>query len=112
MDLMSEISDATKALGRMARSGDFDQPQAAALAQIISGHAARVDAVFEDPHMHPKTEALPVIWQDWERFSKLGRDMHTAANAVAAAETPEAFEAALETLGATCKACHRDFRKD
>jgi cytochrome c556 len=112
MDLMSEIGDATKALGRMAKSGTFDAAKAPALAHIIATHAALIDAVFEDQHMHPKTEALPAIWQNWQRFSDLGHDLRLKADAVAAAQTPGTFKATLKALGEDCKSCHRDFRKD
>ncbi|MEO1492601.1 MAG: cytochrome c [Pseudomonadota bacterium] len=117
MDLMKDIGKATKTLGKMAKSGTFDRPLMVDLAGVIARQGARVDEVFTDRHMHPKTEALPAIWEEWETFSAQGRDMVEAAHAIETrAMTKAADEAWLRTaikdLGATCKACHDDFKKD
>jgi cytochrome c556 len=61
------------------------------------------------------TEAKPVIWTEMEKFKQLGQQSFTAATAlVAASQTGDkaATLDAFKKLGATCKACHNDFRKD
>ncbi len=112
MDLMKEIGKATKALGAMAKSGGFDAVETARLADVIARHGVRIDEVFTEPHMHPKTEALPVIWDEWPKFSAQGRDMVDVAKALSAATDRDGFLSAMKDLGANCKACHRDFRKE
>lgn len=60
------------------------------------------------------TEALPVIWENYEEFMQLMSDMRTAANALAAADASDrrAFAGAFQNLGRTCKACHDKFKAE
>lgn len=117
MDLMKDIGKATKALGAMAKSGTFNRPEITEHCETIVRHGLRIDDVFTEPHMHPKTEALPAIWDRWETFSAQGRDMVEAARALETRSMSKgtnnaSLRAAIKDLGATCKACHDDFKKD
>jgi cytochrome c556 len=117
MDLMKDIGKATKALGKMAKSGEIDRAELVALSTTIARQGERVDRVFTAKHMHPKTEALPAIWDEWDTFTAQGRDMVKAAIALETLGRREdadvsALRAAIKDLGATCKACHDDFKKD
>ena len=59
------------------------------------------------------TRAKPEIWADKEKLGKVATDFNKEANElakVAATGDQAAVKAQLGKLGATCKACHDDFR--
>lgn len=61
------------------------------------------------------TRALPAIWTEQAKFKAAGDKMQTeVAKVAAAAKTGnlDAIKASFGAAGATCKACHDDFRKD
>lgn len=62
-----------------------------------------------------ETKAKPNIWSERAKFDEAGKKAFTAAQALVAAtkagdnaKSADAFKA----LGAACKGCHEDFRKD
>ncbi|MFZ9135438.1 MAG: cytochrome c, partial [Candidatus Puniceispirillaceae bacterium] len=59
------------------------------------------------------TKARAEIWFNFDTFTARAKANETAATAlVNAAQTgdPAAMMAGLKTLGASCKACHSDFK--
>jgi cytochrome c556 len=60
-----------------------------------------------------ETEALDNIWQDFDEFSaKAAASAQAAADLAAAAEQDQgAAVKAFGALGASCKACHDDYRQ-
>ena len=110
MNGMSEIGDATKVLGQMAKGAvAFDASAAQGAARTIAEEAARIPALFEARADDPKSEALPAIWERFEDFSGLARDLERAAGVEIA--TPDALGPAFQAIGAACKACHEDYRE-
>lgn len=57
-----------------------------------------------------KTTATNAIWTDWAKFEKGMKDLEVAGQAAAAAGANITFDE-VKALGATCKACHSDFRE-
>ena len=81
MHAMSEIGDATKVLGQMAKgAAPFDATAAQSAADAIAREAARIPALFETRADDPKSEALPAIWERFEDFSALALDLERAAS--------------------------------
>lgn len=118
MNAMSEIADNMKTLGDMAKgTTSFDAKTAQAAASGISTLAVRTPALFKDPAMDPKSEALPAIWSDFADFQiksdKLVRVARDLAETLSGpAETgPAELDRAMRALGETCKACHQDYRR-
>ena len=69
---------------------------------------------FPEGSTQPPTESAPAIWDDFAGFTAAGLAMSTAADRViAAAETADidATVTAIQSLGQTCGACHRHYRK-
>lgn len=56
-----------------------------------------------------KTTATAAIWSDWAKFEKGLKNLEAAGQAAAAAGAGVNGDH-LKALGATCKACHDDFR--
>lgn len=61
------------------------------------------------------TGAKDSIWENTSDFAQKAEDMRVAAEAlekVAMAKDSDNYRSAIGTLGATCKACHDDYKKD
>jgi len=61
------------------------------------------------------TRALPAVWSEPAKFKAAGDKMQAeVAKVAAAAKTGnlDAIKASFGAAGASCKACHDDFRKD
>ncbi len=113
MDAMKAIGDATKVLGEMAKGTTaFDVEAARAAAETIASHAAETPVLFEAREDDPKSEALPGIWENFEDFTAKAADLQALAGDLAMGlDTPDALRAGLGDLGATCKACHTEYRE-
>lgn len=113
MEGMSGIAQSMKTLGQMAKGAlDFDAEIARQAAESAAQHAAMIPDLFAEPEDDPKSEALPAIWENFDRFSAIAADLEKAA--LAASQTisaPRDLGSAMQSMGASCKSCHSDFRK-
>lgn len=103
-----------------------DQLKADAPAKDAMIAAARTIAVTarEQPRLFPggsgpssgaKTQALPAIWTDQATFdAQMARLIGESGKLVTIANTGDAaaIRAQMKATGATCSACHRQFRAD
>lgn len=108
MALMTEIGDATKVLGEMAKSGDIDAGKVVENANALAAHAAGIKAAFVKQATDPVSEARPEIWSDMDGFLKIAAQLQTAAEDLAAA--PDTLPAAMGQIGGSCGACHKTYR--
>lgn len=113
MNGMTSISEAMKVLGAMAKGQtQFDSETARAAAKDVAYLSAQIPDLFQAPETDPKTEALPVIWERFDAFTALAQETETSALALSQSlTTPDDLTAGLAQLGATCKACHKEYRK-
>ncbi|PTV93312.1 cytochrome c556 [Rhodobacter aestuarii] len=111
MENMKAISDQMKGLAAMAKEErPFDAAQIVRSLEQISADAARIPALFQAPETDPKSEALPAIWQEFDRFENLSADLSVAVTEVGAPENLTDLRSAVQQIGVTCKACHDPFR--
>lgn len=111
MDAMAEIGAQTKIIGEMAKgAASFDGKKVAQALERIEARAAETPELFKAQETDPKSEALPVVWQEFDRFVALSDDLEQTAGAIVV-KTPSDLGAALGQLGAACKACHSRFRQ-
>ncbi|SMX27730.1 Cytochrome c-556 [Pelagimonas phthalicica] len=113
MNGMTSISEAMKVLGAMAKGQtQFDAETARAAAKDVATLSAQIPDLFQAPETDPKTEALPVIWERFDAFTALAQNTEASALALSQSlTTPDDLTAGLAQLGATCKACHKEYRK-
>ncbi len=112
MDVMEDVGAVMKELGAMVKGEvSFDASTVSSRAGDLKAHAAGMPGLFPEGSIHGPSEALPAIWEDFERFSKIASDLESAAEALSSVTEPAALPAALGMAGRTCKACHSDFRK-
>ncbi len=103
-------------LGAMSRGLiPWDQDLAVRNAQRVAWLTTMIpDAFRADTREHElQTEALPVIWEKFDRFEELAGNARAGAERlveVAAGGDEEATKRAIGALLDNCRACHDDFR--
>lgn len=112
MDLMKRQQRDVKLIGEMAKGKTaFDAAKAAEAARDIGATSAKIPDLFpEGSDGHP-SEALPSIWQEWDRYKKSAEELKLAAAALEQALTRgQDWKAAFQAVTDGCKSCHQDFR--
>ncbi len=111
MDAMVEVSEATKVLGAMSKSGVIDPLIVQAATDTLMEKAAHAPELFEQRDLSSPTEALPAIWENYDDFSAKFDAMGRAARMLReSADDRETFDAAFRALGKTCQSCHEIYR--
>ncbi len=113
MDAMSGIGAEMKTLGLMAKAESaFDAALARAAAAKIAEQAATTPGLFEADEDDLKSEAKPSIWTNFDDFTAKAVELETVAMGLSSSiASPDDLGAAVEALGAVCKACHGAYRK-
>jgi cytochrome c556 len=113
MAVMETIGDQMKILGTMAKGqAPFDADAANAALIEVAAQSAQIAPMFETKADDPKSEALPIIWEQWEDFAKLASDAETTAEGLAGTISAEAdLGPAMVQIGEACKACHSKYRE-
>ena len=108
METMKSIGSETKLLRQMVRGEAlFDEGAARAAALEISEHASRVIAEFKDKEDDPKSEALPLIWDQFGDFSALAEELQSVSLSASTDIVDAAtLSAAFDAINMTCKTCH------
>ncbi|MBT3808254.1 MAG: cytochrome c [Rhodospirillaceae bacterium] len=91
MDLMASVGKSMKTITEMFQgTKPYDAEQVRAAARFIGTHGGeQTTKLFPEGSINGPSEALPAIWQDWDKFSKLADDLSVYARALAdAADNP------------------------
>ena len=84
-------------------------------AQALVTSTKNIPALFPKGSDFGETEALDAVWKKPDDFAKRAKDAQAKAvafeKAVAANDT-KAYAAKLKDLAESCKACHKDYRKE
>lgn len=119
--LMKGMGGAMGAVAKMFKGeAPFDAAKVEEAADLLIEHAQRIEDVFPDTEesrlIGPNTEALPVVWEQWDAFvekanalEEAGTQLKTAAST--AGGDMAAVQPAFAEVADACKACHTDFRK-
>jgi len=113
-DLMKQMGAQTRTIGGMLRGQEsFDLAKVQASLKVLADNSQKAGPLFpENSKDDPKTEALPSIWQNPDKFqairSKLHQDAETAMNTIKDEAT---FKAEMPKVIQNCGACHNEFRK-
>ncbi|MEP4195117.1 MAG: cytochrome c [Aliishimia sp.] len=115
MARMETMSVSKKAMNLMADMASgarrFDAEQAQTALVELTAALEEVPERFKEPHEDPKTEALPIIWQQYDDFLAL----NTAAIKAVAKIDPASraqLQATLTPAGVSCLDCHKTYRKE
>lgn len=115
IDMMGEVAKAMKSIGQMIKGEvDYNPNNARSAALEIEKHARGFSELFPEGSTTKPSEALPIIWEDWEEFTKLLDQMKTQANQLAELAPTVATVGEIKTqfalVGKTCGTCHKKFR--
>lgn len=109
---MSELAKQMKAIGSMAKGETaFDADAINAALAKISEEAGNIPSLFEKRALDPKSEALPVIWEDFGTFTAHATDLEEVSGGlIGTVQTSADLGPAVQQIGQACGACHADFR--
>lgn len=96
--------------GKVPHTGDLPT-----LAYGLSSLAGLIPHLFPEGSGEGKTNALPLIWEEFDDFQQRLENMQIAAEAlaeVAANQDMQAFAQAFQNLGRACKSCHDKFKAE
>ena len=113
MMVMKEMAGNTKIIGKMMKGKtSFDANQVKLALERLSALSLETPKVFTINATDPKSEATPNIWDEFDEFTKLSKDLAETsivlANSVA---TIEDLRPALKKVSSGCKACHSRYRE-
>ncbi len=138
MEAMEKLGKSMKDLAAMIRGKTtYDAELARQHARTIQSHSGNdLLQLFPEGSMDKPTEAIPVIWEKWDRFALLANQLGDYAEALEmAAENPPMTkggtmmtrpsgqmpdpvaladmppDAAFMHVAQTCSACHKSFRQ-
>ena len=115
-ELMEAIGDSAEDINTAFSMGDtgFDIAVIQREAGQIALNAHRIPSLFPKGSTDPKSRALPAIWENWDKFEALAKQLETTAQSLsdaARATDDEDLKEKSKKVFATCKSCHDQFRK-
>ncbi|MGR3452600.1 c-type cytochrome [Pseudooceanicola sp.] len=110
---MSEMARQVKLLGSMAKGETaFDAAAGNKALEKISEEASDIPSLFETRATDPNSEALPVIWETFDRFTGHAQELERVSGALAGTlEARADLAPAMKQVGRACGACHSNFRE-
>ena len=113
MMVMKEMANNTKVIGQMLKGKmEFDADKAKLALERLSSLSLETPEVFKVNATDPKSEAKSSIWDEFEKFTKLSKDLaETSILLVNSIETVDDLRPALKGISSGCKACHREYRE-
>ena len=113
MMLMKEMANNTKTIGQMLKGKTpFDANEVKLALERLSSLSLETPKVFKINASDPKSEARPAIWDEFDEFTRLSKDL--AETSLVLAGSINSFEdlrPALKGVSSGCKACHRQYRE-
>lgn len=113
MTQMNEMASNMKVIGAMMKEQQsFDLSLAKAAISKIGELAADTSTSFAIKAVDPKSEAKPIIWDEFDEFTKLADALTNDALLLQSSLAgPEGLRNVMTTLGGVCKQCHSRYRE-
>ena len=113
MMLMKEMADNTKNIGQMLKGKTpFDASEAKLALERLASLSLETPKVFKINASDPKSEARPAIWDEFDEFTRLSKDLAETSLVLAGSiNSIEDLRPALKGVSSGCKACHRQYRE-
>ena len=113
MMVMKEMANNTKVIGQMLKGKtEFDAGKAKLALERLSSLSLETPEVFKVNTTDPKSEAKSSIWDEFDKFTKLSKDLaETSIVLVNSIETIDDLRLALKGVSSGCKACHSQYRE-
>lgn len=112
MENMGALKKGMGVIGGMAKGAvEFDAEQAQAAIAALLDASGTIASKFEANESDPKSEALPLIWENWDDFVSKADDLTFALEGIDVTSL-DSLRAGLGNIGAACGACHKQYRMD
>ena len=113
MMLMKEMANNTKTIGQMLKGRTpFDANEAKLALERLASLSLETPKVFKINASDPKSEARPAIWDEFDEFTRLSKDLAETSLVLAGSiNSIEDLRPALKGVSSGCKACHRQYRE-
>ena len=113
MMVMKAMADNTKIISQMLKGKtSFDENEAKLALERLSSLSLKTPKVFEVNATDPKSEAKPTIWDEFDEFTKLSKDLAETTEVLAGSVgTINDLRPALKRVSSGCKACHSKYRE-
>ncbi len=115
MDRMDKIGKNMKGIKSMIQGKETFSPETIAKhAESIREISTHIQKTFPEGSLQGKSEALPSIWENWEKFATLLDRLTEESERlkeVANKADRRAIMKQFVVLGKICRNCHTDFRK-
>ena len=92
----------------------FDTGVIQRAAQAIGDSAHKIPSLFPPGSTAPSSRALPAIWDNWDKFVELSKQLEDQAQSLSSAAgsgNDEKLKEKAQKMFATCKSCHDQFRR-
>ena len=113
MMVMKEMANTTKIIGQMLKKKTpFDANEAKLALEQLSSLSLETPKVFKINASDPKSEARPAIWDEFDEFTRLSKDLaETSLLLAGSIDSIGDLRPALKEVSLGCKACHRQYRE-
>ncbi|MCW9045221.1 MAG: cytochrome c [Alphaproteobacteria bacterium] len=114
MESMKTMGTAMKGMAAMVKGeAPMDDIKIANFAATLKTGATHIPRMFPKGSNEGPSEALPNIWQEWDRFEEIAQQLQKDADMLASASSkdPRSVKIGFAKVGKACKDCHTDFRK-
>lgn len=112
--LMTTLRGHIVAASKIVRGQIEDDGYLVNHARGLASGVAEIHRVFQEGSLTEESEALPVIWEQPEKFREVMKNSEEATAAfyevVADGGDDAAIAAAFRNVGMSCRGCHDDFR--
>jgi cytochrome c556 len=112
--VMKSIGANMGAIGDIMKNELPLQENIAVHARALQLASGLIPSAFKKEIVQGRTEAMPAIWQEWDKYVAAANKLGEASAAlVEAAQGGDAaaIDAALQAVGGSCGGCHKHFRK-
>ena len=111
-DVLKTFGPASRAPGLMLRGEQpFDLATVQAALKVFAEGAPKLPALFPNDSQTGDTKALPVIWQEQDKFNAIFTKLESDSKAAMTAITNEAtFKTEMPKVLGNCGACHTTYR--
>ena len=113
MMVMKEMANTTKIIGQMLKGKKaFDANEAKLALERLSSLSLKTPKVFTINASDPKSEAKPAIWDEFDEFTRLSKDLaETSILLAGSIDSIDDLRPALRGVSSGCKACHSRYRE-
>ena len=113
MMVMKEMANTTKIIGQMLKGKtSFDANEAKLALERLSFLSLETPKVFTISASDPKSEAKAAIWDEFDEFTRLSKDLaETSILLAGSINSIDDLRPALQGVSSGCRACHRQYRE-